>query len=53
MLTSNPLSNKFGKRKIVLIDSVVMIAGTLATVLSKDVIVICIGRLLMGKTESS
>ena len=48
LLTSNPLSKKFGKRKMVLIDSIVMIIGTLVSVLSTKVIVICIGRLLMG-----
>ena len=51
LLTSNPLSKRFGKRKMVMMDSVVMIAGTLTSVLSTSVIVICLGRLLMGEAN--
>ena len=48
VFVSNPLATRIGKRKVMLMDSVVMIVGTLVNVLSKNIILMCIGRLLMG-----
>ena len=48
VFVSNPLVSRIGKRKVMLMDSIVMILGTLVNVLSKNIILMCIGRLLMG-----
>ena len=48
IFVSNPLVSRIGKRKVMVMDGTVMIVGTLVNVLSKNIILMCIGRLLMG-----
>ena len=48
---SNPISIRWGKRKTMLFDILVFLVGTLVNILSKDTIMLCIGRLLMGKVK--
>ena len=48
---SNPISIRWGKRKTMLFDILVFLVGTLVNILSKDTILLCIGRLLMGKVK--
>ena len=51
LLTSNSLASRLGKRKLVLIDSFIMLIGCVITALGVNVPMICIGRGLMGEFE--
>ena len=53
LVFTNPISTKFGKKKMLLIDCIVMIVGTLVTAITRDFCILCLGRVIMGKVYHS